>query len=516
MNFPLRLDDPQGFRGLRRLLAESDFSEEGVCRRREIPSIYDFRTLREREGDGEESPRPDSPPVDALDLLVHLFMDGEGVPRETLEGVLDRDGWRPLETLGLITAHPVREAEVAATALLYPTAGLHIASDLNEDAPGASPDGGRLRPDSVYPAITDAAREFMADLPREGAGDRVLDLCAGTGVAALACASSAEHVWAVDITERCTRFAEFNARLNGIENATALEGDLYLPVAGQTFHRIVAHPPYVPSGSDEYIFRDGGEDGEQIFRRIVEGLPDHLLPGGLFYARCMATDRRNAPLEDRLRSLLGQASSEFHIFVVPSRVMDPARYILGALQGGRMGPEEADRRLTRLQEGGVEAFVHGTILIQRRAEPGTVATVRRRRGGELNRVHLDWLRRWTARSVETDLDQWLMEQRPSLRDGAQVEVIHRVVGGQPQAESLRVQASEPFPTAIALPPQAANFLPLFDGERTSREVHALAAERGWIPEGTTEGEWAGLLRSLVGGGVLCLDEEIEKLDPVVD
>jgi methylase of polypeptide subunit release factors len=69
----------------------------------------------------------------------------------------------------------------------------------------------------------------------------------GTGIAALVAAQKdAAHAWAFDITARATHFAEFNRRLNAIPNVTAAEGDLYAPAGGQTFDRIVAHPPYLP------------------------------------------------------------------------------------------------------------------------------------------------------------------------------------------------------------------------------------------------------------------------------
>lgn len=518
MSFPLRNGGEGAFQALRHLLERADFTEEAVCRRRSIPSIYDFRTLREKERAGETRPGSvtvargdgEADPTDLLGVLVHLFMDGEGVARERLEALLGLEDTELLERMGFLRPHPLHPRQVAATALLYPTAGLYIASDLNEDAPGASPDQGRLRSDSVYPAITDAARGFMADLPLEGSGagegDQVLDLGAGTGIGALACAGGARHVWAVDITERCTRFAAFNARLNGIENVTALQGDLYEPVADLTFHRIVAHPPYVPSEGDDHIFRDGGEDGERVFRRIVEGLPDHLAPGGLFYARCMATDRTGAPLEERLRGFLGDASPQFHVFVVPSQIMHPARVVAGELRAGRVGAEEAGRRLDRLQRGEVEALVLGTILIQREKEGEEgVVTVRRRRNAQADREDLDWLRWWAVRASRPDAPHWLLNEAPSLREGVQLETRRRVVEGRLRDQSLRVRSTGPFPMAIDLPPEAHRFLAFFNGERTGVGVLELARRRGWIPKGTSEGEWARLLHGLVDSGVLALE-----------
>src|SRR5439155_22250135 len=117
-------------------------------------------------------------------------------------------------------------------------------------------------------------------------------------------------------------FADFNRRINGISNFVASAGDLYEPAGGLTFDRIVAHPPYVPVYRPQLIFDSGGQDGEQIVRRIIEGLPRYLRPGGRFTALTMGSDRgdsdqgrsdRDHPFEHRLREWLGSREAEFDV-----------------------------------------------------------------------------------------------------------------------------------------------------------------------------------------------------------
>ncbi len=494
MRFPLRLDRPEALGGLRELASTTDFSERGVCDRLGLPSIYDFQTLRAgREGSADVA--------DGLDLLIRLFMDGEGVRASRIEELGLSGGMRAVEALGLLGGHPRGPGWLGASALLYPTESLLISSDLNEQAPGISEDGGRLRRDSVYPAITNAAREFMSDLPLPGAG-RVLDLCSGTGIGALALARGAEEVWAVDITERCTLFAEFNARLNGVHNIRILCGDLYEPLHERQFDLIVAHPPYVPSDADEFVFRDGGADGERIVRRILEGLPDHLAPGGLFYARCMATDRDDAPLERRIRSFLGARAEEFDVFVIPSREMRLSDYLSGGVRSGRMGFEEAESRRVRLEEAGVEAFVHGTLLVQRRAVGRPAVTSRRFRAPQAGPEVLDWLRRWEVARLDSGFGEAVLEMTPRLREGAVLELRYRVAGGKPLTEGLSVRSDGPFPSAFFLPADTAHLLSLFDGATPVREVFREGTHKEWIPPATREEEFVGLLVALSGGGVL--------------
>src|SRR5262249_44210710 len=163
-----------------------------------------------------------------------------------------------------------------------------------------------------------------------------LELCSGSGVAALIAGKNfARRATAIDIAERSTRFAEFNARLNGLANVAALAGDLYAPVAGRQFDVITAHPPYVASFGTEMIYRDGGEDGEQISRGIIAGLAEHLRPGGLFYCHCMMTDRKGAPLEQRIREMLGPRHEEFDVVLGEAGSMSPVLQYAGGVLDGR-------------------------------------------------------------------------------------------------------------------------------------------------------------------------------------
>ncbi|MCX6630450.1 MAG: class I SAM-dependent methyltransferase [Candidatus Solibacter sp.] len=179
---------------------------------------------------------------------------------------------------------------------------MYIASDRWSNPDGTAID---TPTDAVYPAFIATTRLFLELLPK-GTCDNFLDLCAGTGIAALVAAKNgARHACASDITERCSMFAEFNRRLNAIPNVSIATSDLYRNLDRQTFDCIVAHPPYVPTLSPKWIFYSGGEDGEQVTRGIVEGLPLHLRDGGTFCA-CKPIRLRSA---GKWKSRLGASSS---------------------------------------------------------------------------------------------------------------------------------------------------------------------------------------------------------------
>ncbi len=506
-----------GVAALRRYLDEAGFAAKGVTERLGLQSIFDFRTLRGRRedmappgqrpasrpsGDGLASePSGDGPagqpPTDRLALLIHLFMDGEVVLREQAAEILGKEGMGLLEANGLLTGHPHDPGAVAAAALLYPVGPILIASDVNEQAPGASPDGGVLHPDSVYPALTDAARGFLRDLPDPRSISpeaRVLDLCAGTGVAGLLLAPRALEVVMADLTERCARFAHFNAALNGMENVRVARGDLWEAVGGERFDLVVAHPPYRPASNDRYIFRDAGPDGERLLRGVVSGAPAHLNPGGLLYVRGTAVDREGAPVEARLRGLLGEAHEEFDVFAAVSAVHTPEAYLARAAEGpvgeGSAAPV------------GVSAFVHGSFLIQRRVEERTVATVRRIRSPSADGRALAWMRQSEVAALRPFARKEILRRSPRLRDGVEVEVRYRVEQGQLRNRGCRVGVDAPFRVAVDLPGSASRFLPLFNGRRRTLRVLEEGVKQGSIPAGTPPEEFAGLVQALLLAGIL--------------
>ena len=120
-------------------------------------------------------------------------------------------------------------------------------------------------------------------------GERVLDICCGTGCIGISLAKLGNMKAAFsDISPDCIALAKENARLNGIEGEF-FRGDLFENVAGR-YSLICCNPPYIPSGHIPALQRevqhepmlalDGGDDGLDFYRRIARQYGDYLLPGG--------------------------------------------------------------------------------------------------------------------------------------------------------------------------------------------------------------------------------------------
>jgi carbamoyltransferase len=115
-------------------------------------------------------------------------------------------------------------------------------------------------------------------------------------------------VTGVDRNPRALRFAQFNAAVNGIENATFVLGDLYAPLGDAQFDAILANPPFVPRPLDddaELQYRGGGARGDDVVARIFAGAIAHLEPGGTLAVVADFADADELP--ERIRDWQGEA-----------------------------------------------------------------------------------------------------------------------------------------------------------------------------------------------------------------
>lgn len=110
-------------------------------------------------------------------------------------------------------------------------------------------------------------------------GSVVLDMGTGSGIGAVFASRWAKRVAAVDINPNAVRCARINALLNGVEDiVTVLQGDLFAPVAGETFDVILFNPPYYrgePSSTLDHAFH-----ATDVVERFAADLETHLKPGG--------------------------------------------------------------------------------------------------------------------------------------------------------------------------------------------------------------------------------------------
>ena len=121
----------------------------------------------------------------------------------------------------------------------------------------------------------------------------VLDLCTGSGCLAILAARHfpTAEVDAVDISKDALAVAARNVRDHGLEGQVELyRGDLFKPLGDRRYDLIISNPPYVDEAGMASLPRecraepglafDGGADGLDVVRRILDEAGKHLTPGG--------------------------------------------------------------------------------------------------------------------------------------------------------------------------------------------------------------------------------------------
>ena len=120
----------------------------------------------------------------------------------------------------------------------------------------------------------------------------VLDLCCGGGAIGISLAKICSNikVTASDISSAAIKVATENAD-NLRAKIKFVEGDMFAPHDGKKFDMIVSNPPYIRTAMISILQEevktheplgalDGGRDGLEFYRIIVEQAADYLKPGG--------------------------------------------------------------------------------------------------------------------------------------------------------------------------------------------------------------------------------------------
>jgi len=501
---PLNLGAPEDFRRVAGILRDAGFTEQAICTRLGIEELHriDSPFIAKAAKDLEEARDP-------LASWILLFVLGRPLHRSRLESMLSREELAALRALDLLRLDAARELCVAPVRLVslaaIPGSGgeLLIASDR-----GNHPDGTPLRPfpDFVFSAHNPLTRQFLSLLPA-GPAATVLDLCTGTGVAALAAASSAERVVAVDIAARSAHFAAFNRLLNGVGNVEIMTGDLYEPVAGMSFDRIIAHPPYVPSFYDAPIYRNGGDTGEKVVRRILQGIPEHLNRGGTFHTLGIAMDAEGKLFEERAREWMGGGQDIDLIFALrePKAPEEFGRLLGSRSVGAELQVYERWMQLARSMR--IENVVYGALVGHRHPVPRKAQTRRVQFGSGVDARNFERLFGWFDWLEAPGAAERILEVRLRMPPELKLEVTYGAAGGELQPEQFHVVGGgATFPTKVQVDAWVVSVLVGFASGKRGLEVYADLSDRGKVPPGGGKAEFAELLLWLVERDILRLED----------
>jgi methylase of polypeptide subunit release factors len=268
-----------------------------------------------------------------LDTLVRLFLLQGVVPLERARAALPlddvlADGWLVADAAE--DAGAGTEA-VRATVDVRPYGGpdgedWFIVSDLGCAVGGAA--GASGRGEGIVLGVGGASTT-LAGLTVRAQVSSALDLGTGSGIQALHASGHAARVTATDLNPRALAFTRLTLALSGAREAELLEGSLFEPVGERTYDLVVSNPPFVisPAGPDtdgaRRTYRDGGMEGDDLCRTLVQQAGAHLGDGGFAHFLANWEHVEGEEWQDRLRSWVPRGCDAW---IVQREVQDVTQY----------------------------------------------------------------------------------------------------------------------------------------------------------------------------------------------
>jgi ribosomal protein L3 glutamine methyltransferase len=162
--------------------------------------------------------------------------------------------------------------------------------------------------------------------------ERVLDLCTGSGCLAILASRNFPNaqIDAADISRDALEVAARNVADYGLQDRVRLHrGDLFGPIGEARYDLIISNPPYVDAEgmaglprecrAEPKLAFDGGADGLDLVRRILDEAGRHLTPqGGLLCEIGRGRERLEAAFPQLSLLWLDTEDSQGEVFWIPA------------------------------------------------------------------------------------------------------------------------------------------------------------------------------------------------------
>ena len=161
----------------------------------------------------------------------------------------------------------------------------------------------------------------LCDIMKVASGDRVIDVGCGTGyIGVVASLLGAGEVICIDPIIEAINWTKHNARINGVNNITTLQGSSLDTVEHEQANVIISLPPQMPYLINFNPWRYGGPDGTDVILKIIrqasfilkgKGSRLYFVHSGLAYPA-------------RIRCALTELGFKWNIVKTVERELEPA------------------------------------------------------------------------------------------------------------------------------------------------------------------------------------------------
>ncbi len=436
---------------------------------------------------------PDSP----LANVVRLLLLQLPVPEADAARALGREGADAVVALGLA----VRSGDAfEPRGRIMPVEGLLLACD-------AFPSGSADPPGYVA-AFTPTA-SWCAALTARRPVEQALDVGTGNGAQALLAARHARHVVATDVNPRALAFTSLNAALNGFDNVETRLGNLFAPVAGESFDLITCNAPYVISPETKWQYRDGGLPADEFSARVVEGAAAALADDG--YATLLVSwlaESEDDPDGRVYEWLEGNGCDAWVLGLAGADPLEHASTWNDHLDDDHAALGEAlDDWTEYFRELGVGWITEGAVLLHRRSGRRHPPRVDPASADELEHAGPQIQRAFAAHAFLAELESEadLLDETLTFADSVSVETRFDPLSRERETRLLLDEGTYPD---LECAPAVADALASLDGVTTLRE----GIERLGLPrkaDSVVRAEAIDALRDLLELGFVELDGTLD-------
>jgi hypothetical protein len=266
----------------------------------------------------------------------------------------------------------------------------------------------------------------------------------------------------------------------------------------------VAHPPYVPVLQQSWIFHGGGQDGEQITRKVIEGAPQVLEPGGRLYCLAIGSDRAEAPLQHRVREWLGEGQADFDVCLVIKKHIEPMKFAANSVLQKNGGKQDFFLWRELFEKLKIAGILQTLFIVQRRQTERTAFTVRHDFGPQTTSAEIEWLLSWET-GFATRAPEEFFESRLLANPSVRLEARYQQQGGDWVPGEYVLRTSYPFVAEWAVDSWASYLIPRADGRITVRGIwERLKHDEIILPEVPLP-EFTRAISQLISGGFLQID-----------